>query len=61
MTIIIKEVSREELLAERAQLYLEWNLDEREFAPIEAWRDLDHDEYIARECLDDISFLLGER
>jgi len=57
----IKIVGRDDLCAERAEVYRKWKLDEREFGPIEAWRDLDMDEYMAREQLDDISWLLGER
>jgi hypothetical protein len=57
----IRIVNRDELRAERAELYRKWNLDEREFAPVEAWRDLDEDEYCAREALADISFVLGDR
>ncbi|MDP4332491.1 hypothetical protein Q7F20_03850 [Curtobacterium sp. A7_M15] len=54
-------IDRDELRAEREELYRKWELDEREFAPIEAWRDLDEDEYCAREALADISFVLGDR
>ncbi|WP_144711805.1 hypothetical protein [Curtobacterium pusillum] len=61
MTIRVEIADRDELRARRAELYRKWNLDEREFAPIERWRDLDVEEYYAREDLDGISFLLGER
>ena len=53
--------TREGLLAERERVRAEWNLDEREFAPTEQWRDLFIDEYLAQDWLDSISFLLGER
>lgn len=59
--MLIRIADHDELRAERAELYRKWNLDEREFAPIEACRDLDVDEYCARETLDNISFLLGDR
>ena len=57
----IIRVSREQLLAERATIRSRWGLDEREFAPTEAWRDLFLEEHLAQVELDDISFLLGER
>lgn len=61
MTTRVISVTREELLAERAEIYREWQLDEREFRPVEAWRDLFLEEHMAREALDNISFVLGDR
>jgi len=54
-------VTHDELRAERAEIYRTWNLDEREFAPIEAWRELLFEEYLAQEALNNISFILRDR
>ncbi|MFJ4077151.1 hypothetical protein HQQ88_07855 [Curtobacterium sp. VKM Ac-2861] len=62
MTAVVgRHWTREELLIERARVRAQWDLDEREFAPTEQWRDLFTDEYLAQDWLDSISFLLGER
>jgi len=54
-------VTHDELRAERAEIYRTWNLDEREFAPIETWRELFFEEYLAQEALNNISFILRDR
>jgi hypothetical protein len=57
----IRTVTNEDLLAERAAIYRAWDLDAREFRPIEDWRELFLEEHLARLRLDDISFFLGDR
>jgi hypothetical protein len=57
----MRTYTRDELHAQRTEIYREWNLDEREFAPVEEWRELFFEEYVAQETLNNISFLLGER
>jgi len=59
--VLGRQWTREELLAERERVRAEWNLDEREFAATEQWRDLFTDEYLTQNWLDSISALLGER
>jgi hypothetical protein len=59
--VLGRQWTREELLAERERVRTEWNLDEREFAQTEQWRDLFTDEYLTQNWLDSISALLGER
>lgn len=59
--VLGRQWTREELLAERARVRAEWNLDDREFAPTEQWLDLFTDEYLTQNWLDSISALLGER
>ncbi|MCE0456336.1 hypothetical protein [Curtobacterium flaccumfaciens] len=59
--VLGRQWTREELLAERERVRADWNLDEREFAPTEQWRDLFTDEYLTQNWLDSISALLGER
>jgi hypothetical protein len=59
--VLGRQWTREELLAERERVRTEWNLDDREFAPTEQWRDLITDEYLTQNWLDSISALLGEQ
>jgi 3'-phosphoadenosine 5'-phosphosulfate sulfotransferase (PAPS reductase)/FAD synthetase len=50
----------EELHAKRAAILEQFRLDDRGFAPILEWRELDWDEYLANNELEGIAFLLGE-
>ncbi|MGL3199832.1 MULTISPECIES: hypothetical protein [Curtobacterium] len=51
----------EELRGKRSAILEQFHLDERGFAPVLAWRELDWDEYLANNELESIAFLLGEQ
>jgi hypothetical protein len=55
------ELNRDELIRRRDEIVSAFNLDERGFVPVEERRDLSTDEWIARERLEGIEYLLGER
>ncbi|MEK6310215.1 MAG: hypothetical protein V4737_01605 [Curtobacterium sp.] len=54
--VIWVTTTKEGLLAERAAIMERFGLDERGFEPIEAWRDLDVDEFRAKQQLLNIAW-----
>ena len=54
------DVTREELLARRAEILRRIELDEGEFELAAATRTLSSEEWEAKEELEEISFLLGD-
>jgi hypothetical protein len=53
------DVTREELIARRAEVLRRIELDEAEFARASATRSLSSEEWEAKEELEEIEFLLG--
>ncbi|AZC12854.1 hypothetical protein [Microbacterium sp. ABRD28] len=53
------DVTREELLARRADILHRIELSEEEFEAVRATRSLSSEEWEAKEELEEISFLLG--
>lgn len=53
------DVTREELLARRAEILHRIELSEEEFENVRATRSLSSEEWEAKEELEEISFLLG--
>lgn len=53
------DVTREELLARRAEVLRRIELSEEEFEAVHATRSLSSEEWEAKEELEEISFLLG--
>lgn len=53
------EVSREELLSRRGAVLRHIEMDEEEFERVRETRTLSSEEWLAKEELDEIAFLLG--
>jgi hypothetical protein len=53
-------VNRDDLLGRRAKILREFRLDERGFEPVEHERELTNDEWLARDTLEAVEFLLDE-